>query len=756
MSEPGGPWRRLGVAGSVVVIAALCVYATFPLLRCLDSCFIDYRAIHGVATGSFEIPDARLNAWILAWDHHAAIAQPGAFFAANSFFPERHSLTGSEHLIGVALQALPAAVFSSSPIALHQFALVLSFFVLALNTFALVRWASGHTWAALAAAATTLFMPWRFSELGHLQLLSAQWFPLIWLLIARIALGARSWRDTGFLALVLSVQMLSSFYLAYFALYSAGVLALGLLVQVRFDRAALARLAAAFAAPCVVVALLALPYLTRLDQGGFAAGYDFVGDTDPATMWAFIAPTGSLLADRERMFAGTTYYIPLVVFALAAAALFGLTPKAQRAVGDASTKRLRALVASLSMVAVASFVMMLGTHLQLGNLALSLPAGWAAKFVPGFSQMRAEFRWASILGMVFPALAGLGIAALDRLAARTFGKKRAPRHIVLALAGVALAVNTPWFQLPARAAWSDVGDISEASRSLAALPSGPGVSLPWPLDRVLNSNLSSAYQLSSATDWRPILNGYTGYPPATHELLQRIAQQLPARSAIDRLQALSGLRWVTLHVDRLAGTELARWDAAVREGRLKLRVSRSHFRIYELPETAQSGRWLEKLTSAKSRARTLTDLARSPIVRSDDPGRLAVALPDVLLYEPLTGIPTPVTVEIENHTNVAWPGLDLQPEGLVLLRYRFLSSEGREAGRDADQVVWESTAPLDLDVPPHGTVVAQPVIRAPTRSGRYGLRFDLVQRIGEEWVPLGVPAVELKVQVKQRSPIASR
>ena len=261
---------------SVLVVAfcglsGLALFAYAPLLACADRCFVDLAALHGPHVGAFELTDTRLNTWILAWVQRALISQPFHLFEANTFYPAANALAGSEHLIGLAVLTLPLRLVTSNAVLIYQLTLMLTSVILMLTTFGLVRWLTGSVWASFLAAAIALLMPWRITELSHIQLMAACWFPLIWWLVLRVSSGRGRRRDVVLLSLVLSLQLLSSYYLAY-----AISLTLVILVPCagglrRTSR--LAQLGLAFVMPYLLLLLTSLPYLSRSTQGTLTSGF---------------------------------------------------------------------------------------------------------------------------------------------------------------------------------------------------------------------------------------------------------------------------------------------------------------------------------------------------------------------------------------------------------------------------------------------------------------------------------------------------
>jgi hypothetical protein len=734
---------RIGSVAAVALLCALGAYLVFPLLRCVDSCFVDYFAIHDGQTAHFEMPDTRLNSWILGWVHHAAFADPASLFDANAFYPARNTLAGSEHLLGVALQTLPFRLFSDSAVMLHQTALILSFLLLALSTFALVRWMTGSTWAAFMAGAVAPFMPWRYSELGHLQLLSVQWLPLVWLLSARVLTGPRPGRDALWLGLVLAVQMLSSFYLAYLTLFSTGLLAVAIYIAYRPPAPAISRFAAAVALPSALVALTAIPYVARFSAYRFteASATEFIS---PATVaFSVLAPPLALKADLAGI-GPVTYHAPLVVLLFAALALGWWW--APREDGD-DRRRVGALSVAMAAAIAGAFVLMLGREVQIAGAAVKLPGYWLAQFVPGFSQMRAEFRWGIIIGVAAPVLAGSGIAWLERRLGRMAGDTARRRSLAAARLATAtlFALNIQWYQLPARDAWGDAGDVMNAHRALAMLEAGPVLEIPWRIHRISTATNGSRYMLASSFHWWPILNGYTAYVPASYHFLQRLAQSLPDQAAIENLRRLTGVRWIVVHPDRLGRQQRALWSHAERSRALRVAVAKPDFRIYEVPGTPMNDAWRAALLAEEPGALTMTGLRRDPIAPPEPPGSFQVDVRGSMRYEQGSGMPYFATVRLANSSDAAWPGLDIQTEGLVLLRYRFLDERG--------EIVREATTSLDEDLPPGRTTMAQALLFPPARDGRFRVRFDIVQRVGDEFRDLGFAAIEREIEVSKRPPL---
>jgi hypothetical protein len=686
-------------------ILALGLYLTAPLLGCLDECFVDLGAVHGEKTGEFELADTRLLAWILAWVQHSLTDDPASLYDTNAFHPAARTLVGSEHTLGIALLMLPVRLFTSEAIPIYQLALVLSFLLLGATTFLLVRWLTGSEWASFLAAALAMFMPWRVTELSHIQLLHVQWFPLVWLLVARILAGdARRW-EAPLLAVALAFQMLSSFYLSYFLLLSVAVLMGALRVFARPPRRALLRLAAAFAPALLLLTLTSIPYLARESAADLAPEAMPIHSIGIANAWHAIAPA---LRFEWGTIASAPYSVPLGVCLLAAVTL----PFAIRRAADPR-----------------------------GGLEIPLPSRLAALLIPGFSLLRAPFRWGLLIGLAAPVLCGLAIFYLER---RFAPSPRTARRVFARITVVVLlAANAGTAPIPVKPAWDPNDRIRAAHEARRGLPPGPLVEIPWPVATLPAQNRESRSLLASARHWQPILNGYTGYPPATYFLLRRTAQRLPERRAIEQLRALADLRFVVVHADLLPAGGNAAWRAAAAAGDVALRRVEGDVRIYEVTLRGEGGAWTEALLSKEPRTTTFAGVPRERVEASGSAGELAASVPGVFGRMLWPRGQHPVQLEITNRTERDWPGFDIQTEGLVQLRYAFLSADGKTA--------LEATAPLDTDIPRNATRASTAYIASPSDAGRYRLRLDLVQRLDGEARPLPIAGIEREIIVTPAS-----
>jgi hypothetical protein len=233
-------------AGVFVALTAVAIVLTWPAPARLGSAVID-------------LGDPLLTTWILAWDVHALRTAPFRFFDANMFHPHRWALAYTEHLLGLVPLVGPARLAGAGALLAHNLVWLATFPLTGLTMFWLVRHLTSQTGAAAIAALLYAFAPYRFSQLGHIQMLSHQWLPLMLLGLHRAAEGRGRWRDVGLAAGAFTLQALSSGYQAFFAAIAGAVFLAWLGLPA--TRPPLARLIVRGVIAGAVVAVLLLPLL---------------------------------------------------------------------------------------------------------------------------------------------------------------------------------------------------------------------------------------------------------------------------------------------------------------------------------------------------------------------------------------------------------------------------------------------------------------------------------------------------------------
>jgi len=498
------------------------------------------------AIGRNDNKDTVLNTWALAWVAHALTSAPSQVLEGNIFHPERHTLAFSDPVIVPGLLSVPVRAAGGSPVLSYNLSLLLGY---ALSGWAMWwlawRWTQ-HQYAALVAGSLFAFNAHSLVSMGHIQAIHAYGLPLLMVgvdgLLDPRRRGVRFGVLTGLATVVLA---LTSGYLAIF-----GVVCGLVMTAVRW-RALLAHpyrpLVAGALAAALVISVPVLPvmraYADVQRTHGFTRSLDLVASLSangaaylatPARVhqrWA--GPVYQSWEPRDSLFPG-----------VAATLLAALGVWLWR--GRWRDPRLLFALA----LTIVGLVLSFGPATPLYTLFY-----WA---VPFGSSVRAASRFGVLYLSGLAILAAFGVAALAQ---------RRPRAAVATSVLALVAVNAEAFRGPVP--YVPAMPVAAIYDTLAGLDEGVVVEMPFwwrPVDVPRNAN----YMLSSTSHWKPLLNGYSGFTPASYRRRADILWYFPFRAAsFDELDR-AGVRYLVMHVVDYGSQRQDALDLIARSSRWRL------------------------------------------------------------------------------------------------------------------------------------------------------------------------------------------
>ena len=508
--------RRAAWAGPALGCVLLAVVHTWPLATA------PWRLANS------DSGDAQLNAWILAWVAHALAHGPAHVFQANIFYPARDTLAFSEPLMVPALMGAPLAWLGGSAVLVFNVMLIAGFALTALAAYALMfAWTEDRA-AALLAGSTFAFNTHTLTRLSHVQGLHIYGLPLALLATDRLITTGRA-RDAWWLALWMVVMAYTSGYLLVFGAVMVGVAIVARVPEWSSRvRSTGGRLLLATVVSAAAILPLAVPYQRVAREQRMVRTLDSVGEFS-ATPGGYLAASGrihvatwsgSLFKDPvDSFFPGFT----VIVFALWAI----VSAARSRNAADRVTRR---RVLMLVGIAAAGFVLSLGTHTPL--------YGWLYRVFPPMHGLRAAARFGNLFLLGMSALAGLGLWRLRAGASNT------GRAIVIAAVAVT-AANIEALRAPI--AYRPFAGVPRLYALLRAEPHVVLAEVPFYPRHAAVENAD--YVLNSTAHWRPLMNGYSGYTPASYTAYADIFWYFPEAHAIDAMRR-AGVTHVMVHRDR--------------------------------------------------------------------------------------------------------------------------------------------------------------------------------------------------------------
>ncbi len=473
--------------------------------------------------------DAQLNEWILAWVAHQLPRVPAHLFQGNIFYPSRDTLAFSEPLIVPALLGAPVAWLGGSPVLVSNLLMIAGLALTAFAGYGLVyRW-TGDRLAGMLAGSAFAFNTHTLSRLAHIQGLHLYGLALALLAVDRLLAAPRA-RDGLWLAASMVVLAYTSGYLLVFGAVMVAVAAAARIPDwAPRWRTVIPALGLAAGASALAILPLWLPYRrVALDQGMVRS---LAGVAEySASLRGYLAAAGTFhySAWSHRFFVDPvdSFFPGVVVLLLAIVALGGVWTR-----GDAPLLRLtRRRVVMLLAIALAGVVLSLGTRTPV--------YGWVYAVFPPLRGLRAAARFGNLFLLAMAVLAGVGAAALR---ARYPGSRMAAASV----AALVVAVNAEALRAPI-----EYRVFQGVPRIYGLLADEPRVILAevpfYPRQAVFEN---AEYVLNSTAHWRPLMNGYSGYTPATYAAYADVFWYFPREHAIQAMRR-AGVTHVMVHPAR--------------------------------------------------------------------------------------------------------------------------------------------------------------------------------------------------------------
>jgi Dolichyl-phosphate-mannose-protein mannosyltransferase len=447
------------------------IVAAVMLLFAALTALMTYPQVRHLQTDvSPDIGDPLFSTWRLSWVAHQITRDPFHLFDGNIFYPSRYTLAFSDSMLVPSLTIAPLIWLGVPQLVAYNLLFLSGFALSAVGMFVLVRSLTGQTGAALVAGFVFGFLPFRFMHYAHLELQMAQWMPLgLWAFHRTIESGRL--RDGLLTGLFFALQTLSSMYYGiFFATFLVPVAAALFIAggRERFVRSVRPLLAGALIA-MVFVAPLAIPYLAARVN---------VGERPLWEVQIYSArPQDYLTAHPRNATFGEETSNPdqqerelFQGFVVPLVALIGLWPP------------LSAARIGYALGGLLAFEASLGLH--------GYSYTWLHAYVFAYKGLRVPARMAMLVGLAF----------------LVYGEYRSTlvfRHI-----------------------WMDVPPVYERLRS-----EPPSVLLELPL-KSPDIYLEPVYMYFSTFHWHKLVNGYSGFSPASYSRLLTLVAKFPDAPSI--------------------------------------------------------------------------------------------------------------------------------------------------------------------------------------------------------------------------------
>ena len=490
------------------------------------------------------VGDSLESVYLVAWNVHQVFRAPARLFDANVLFPHRRTLAFTDHRLLPSVAVAPVLWATGNPVLATNVAVGLVCLLAALGGRRLALVLGLPPVAAWAAGALYAFHTYQVNEGPRLNIVAHGFVPFALAeLVLYLGTGEprRAWRTAGFMLL----QGLSSNYHLLYGTLVLGLVLLGALAA--RPRLVLRRLPALALAATVAGALfapIAVPYFRAAREHGYVRdlapgiGLEHYVSTSPTNLAYGAIGTEVRLQQRGPHFVG------FVSLGLALLALAEWARRRPREAGPGAVPP-SVWVPAAALLALVLVLLSLGPDLTAWGHRLGPgPYRVLHRWVPGFQLVRIPERLA-LLAMLFVALlAGRALSLLEAAGAR--------------VAAVLLAALMPLEHigpLPLTERVPVTRRVPDYARWLATSPARAIAEVPIHGEGLVREETEEMYL--SAYHWKPIIHGYTAYPPLLSRVLRRAAAQFPSETAL-QVFARIGVDTVVVHHGRPVGVDLAR------------------------------------------------------------------------------------------------------------------------------------------------------------------------------------------------------
>ncbi|MFP5318295.1 MAG: hypothetical protein ACLGI2_08370 [Acidimicrobiia bacterium] len=507
--------------------------------------------------------DSFLLQWLLRWDFHALVTRGSPVFDPNIYWPHENTLVYTDTQLAIAPVAGILAKLTDWTVA-YNLVYLSGWVISAAAAYLLARWIGATRPASVLCALVFTFAAVRLGHYGHFQLQFAYFVPLALWFLLRFLDERKAWQAIG-VGLCSAATFLNAGYIALVLGPTLVIVALGWVVATRFRPGP--RFVRGMAAIAVVALIPTLSVIAAYGTWSEHLQRDYYHEA-AVTPRHFLGPVeGTLLYGwlRDRINAPfeNQLFPGFAAIALGAVGTAGLALDARRrraaaraeaADADATDadaagppasapapddERARIRRRGLILVCLASLVPLIlafGEYQTVRGRRIPLPYELVSEW-PGFQSIRAFGRF-----VVVPLLAGALLVAVgfDRLVRHRHRWTRVGAAVAIG-AFMLLEYKGKIVMAPRI---DRNPELTAVNHALAKLPHAAVLELPmgdswgpaW-------AYVEAPRMVLSSIDWRPRVNGYSGYePPAYHytiETLNTLDDGGPATAdALGRLEHL--------------------------------------------------------------------------------------------------------------------------------------------------------------------------------------------------------------------------
>jgi hypothetical protein len=479
---------------------------------------------------SGDIGDPVLNTYLICWDIKAFFTHPGQIFNANFFYPRRNVLVYSEILIPQAVASVPFYLVTRNPLFTYNLAVFLTFPLSAFFMYLAANYFFKNRQSAFICGLLYGFSLYRINQLGHLQVLSCQWLPLVFLYFHKF-ITTRKWPALALFLLFYGLQSLSYLYLAIWLGYLLAFLFLYFIVKEKlfFNKEFVFKTLLGVVVFLFFMVPFLVPYLNFSRQMNPQCPREVLINFS-ANVFSYLRVNKlNFLWGKIMSGPGEANFFP--GFIMLALALLSLK-RGQTPLGEGSDPRLIFLV-----ILLIFFILSFGPRIKIYDLFYN--------FLPGFKSLRGPARAVILVIFSLSFLAGYGFLELEKIKINRkllFGALMVLVLVESYFAPFPFGRDKEMLKIRAKEKYPAIGaEIPEVYRWLAKQPAEVIIELP-----MTNLYEDFSYMYYSIFHGKKLVNGGSGFYPGDYFETVSLMKTFPSKKSFDFLARL-GVRYLIVH-----------------------------------------------------------------------------------------------------------------------------------------------------------------------------------------------------------------
>lgn len=472
-------------------------------------------------------PDVLGWVYVYAWNAHILTTNPGDYFNANIYYPNKNTLAYNSFSLTNGLIAMPINLIFHNPVLAYNFLILFSYVMSAFAMYLLTNYFLKNGTIAFISGLMFICTWFNYVRIQDVIIISSEWIPLSLLYLFKF-FNDRKPKYIFMVLLFYLLQALTEWYSAIFLAYTLGLCILLNVISKGMEainKKNLFLFITIFILAFAILYPFAAPYFENKSQF-----LDFKRTKDDALWKAFYLDDYLIPKDKIR-------YIQYAFF------LFLLFIPLKLKTLKTDIRQIKTAKYFFIILTFLSFIISLGPKLKAFSKVWNIPLPYSFLFdyAPGFEITRDPRRFEILFILSISFLTSLALHLLIEKIKNTNLKKSIMAIFIIAslMSYTSITNFNSMFQYVPT---TDKNKIHEIYKWLASLDKNISIYQAAytsnGFEKPGNSFREAVFSYYSVFHWKKTVNGLTWWIPPSYQKLTYMKEQLPSKVFLDELRRI--------------------------------------------------------------------------------------------------------------------------------------------------------------------------------------------------------------------------